>query len=63
MITATGEKIKIEGIIGDAMSEAVQIVQAITDIVWVSLIRKRILMKQMNLLKNYQNGQLISSMQ
>lgn len=34
MITADGEKIKIEGTLGDAMAESVQIVQSITDIAW-----------------------------
>ena len=34
MITANGKNIKIEGTLGEAMGEAVQIVDAIKDIAW-----------------------------
>lgn len=34
MITTDGEKIVIEGDMGDVMGESVQIVKAITDIAW-----------------------------
>ena len=34
MITANDKNIKIEGTLGEAMSDSVQIVQTVTDIAW-----------------------------